>query len=908
MINSLEGIWNVVLEDGTTGEMKLPGTLDESGIGYEDVGANSWHPDADLGNASKKKEEQEPIATRFTRKVCYEGVARISKRICYIAKKGTRVFLEVERARQLELYIDGNKVEEYEPSSLNTPHCFEVTKYLTGDNEITFVSDNTYKEMPREGIVYSSTASDETQTNWNGLLGYVRLRRENETFIQGIQVYPKGKQIRVEVSISGTKEQTGLLYIRSEVLDKQVEQKIRITKGITKVTFEKLDIVPEVRLWDEYEGNLYQLVAEITDMDSKGVTFGVRDFEANKEGKLILNKRTIFVRSEANCNVFPETGHPPMTVEEWIKLLKIYKSYGVNCVRFHSNCPPEAAFEAADQIGMLMQPELSHWNPKDAFEEEYSYAYYKVELEQTLRMLANHPSFVMLTLGNELACKEEGHNHMNELLALAKQIDNTRLYANGSNVHYGAIGCDEVSDFYTSQKFYEEELRGTFAAENQSKQPGEMKKGRLQGYINNQYPNAKTNYDRTMEHLRREYKKPVFSFEVGQFEVLPYFEELTKFKHITDPVNYKLIQKKARELGLIENWNRYVEATGELALIGYREEVEAAMRTKELSGISLLGLQDFPGQGTALVGMLDSHFCTKPFAFARPERFQAFFREQLPLVLLEKYTYESEETLKAEIQIANYGKTSCSGDVVYELKGETIHIKGILCSGEFPAGRITSAGILELSLESVRKECKLVLTVGVGEIENTYPIWVYPKRELQCPSNVYETRVFDEKAKSVLKEGGRVYLSPDSNLESLPQSIQAQFTTDFWSVGTFMAQEGGMGQLIDVEHPIFQRFPTEFHTNWQWWAMASQRAIILPEPMKAIITEIDSYAYMRPMAQLLEVTCNGGTIVISSLGLHHLQEYPEARALQWAIYDYMESEQFYPLQEMSVEVVESLVK
>ena len=417
-----------------------------------------------------------------------------------------------------------------------------------------------------------------------------------------------------------------------------------------------------------------------------------------------------------------------------------------------------------------------------------------------------------------------------------------------------------------------------------------------------------------MESLRKDFKKPVFSFEVGQFEVLPCFEELEDFHGISDPANYRLIREKADKLGLLPEWNRYVEATGELSRIGYREEIEAAMRTKELSGISLLGLQDFPGQGTALVGMLDSHLKPKPFAFAKPEAFRAFFRDTLPLALLEKYTYEAGEVLQADIQVANFGKKNLCGEIGYALKGKDIIIEGTLPEASCPAGENTMAGRLEIPLQGIEKAVRLDLTVSVGgsEISNTYPVWVYPKTEPVCPDDVYETRCFDEKAREVLAAGGKVYLSPDSTPEALPKSIQAQFTTDFWSVGTFPLQEGGMGQLIDESHPVFEGFPTEFHTNWQWWPMAGQRAIILPEALpkevKSIITEMDSYAYMRPMTQLLECRCGKGRLLLSSMGLQNLQQYPEARALLSSIYNYLASEKFKPKQEMAPETVAKLVR
>lgn len=242
-----------------------------------------------------------------------------------------------------------------------------------------------------------------------------------------------------------------------------------------------------------------------------------------------------------------------MTVEAWKEILDRYRSYGVNCVRFHSHCPPEAAFTAVDQVGMLMQPELSHWNPKDAFESDESYCYYRTELVQILDELANHPSFVMLSFGNELHASPKGHDRMRMMLQLAQGIDSTRLYADASNGHYGAIGCEKASDFYTSSDFYSWKLRGNSA--------------NRQGYINNCYPSAQMNYDGSMEELRKEYAKPVFSFEVGQFEVLPDFDELKNFKGISSPDNLRLIQERVKKQGLTEVWKKYVEATGELSRI-----------------------------------------------------------------------------------------------------------------------------------------------------------------------------------------------------------------------------------------------------------------------------------------------------------------------------------------------------
>lgn len=954
----LNGKWHVVLEDGTTGQMDLPGTLDENGIGHRDVGANQWHPDAVLGNAAGEIDKDAPIATRFTRRHTYEGEARISRKITVPDYGTDRLFVLAERARALRLLVDGEACSVFRQGTLSTPYIFELTGAAPGEHEFTFLSDNSYPGMPKAAIYYSSAATDETQTNWNGILGECSMYTRPQNFIDSLRVYPRavkkeeknkagGYVLDVCVELApGAKKvyKDAKIILQSEALAAgELEDTQTLTEIISysgeglaeagtdkeenpktmEIWFRDLPLRENVKLWDEDEGNLYEMAVTLDNgmsaEDKGGSTaecrtrFGIRSFGDNGSGRLALNGRAIFLRGEANCAEYPETGHPPMTIPEWKEMLLKYRSYGINFVRFHSHCEPEAAFAAADELGMLLQPELSHWDPKDAFGTEESYRYYRAELVDLLKTYANHPSFVMLTLGNELQAQDEGRERMRELVRTAKRMDPTRLYTNGSNAFYGEEGCDPESDFYTSQSCKDVVIRGTFSG--------------MRGYLNENYPSADRTYDEAMAEIRKEYQKPVFSFEVGQFEVLPDFEELESFHGISDPVNLKLIKKRVEERGLLPTWEKYVEATGELSRLAYREEIEAAMRTRELSGISLLGLQDFPGQGTALVGMMNSHLEPKPYDFARPERFREFFQECRILVKLPHYTYEAGERLIAEVEAANFGKRNIEGVFCWTLAGkksvsengncEPAEIKSkntVIATGEDTEiticrpGSYTEVGSLDIPLDFVEKNTALTLKVRIGDSISAYPIWVYRKTTPVCPENVYETRAFDVKTREILQNGGRVYLSPDADKESLPNSIKTQFTTDFWSVGTFADQEGGMGQLIDTEHPIFKEFPTDFHTDWQWWIMATKRAVILPHPMKTIITEMDSYAFLRPMAQMIEFRCLKGKVLLSTMELHKSQQYPEVRALQASIYTYLSGENFEPAEEITEEELSMLVR
>lgn len=885
----LSGIWQCSIP-GQSGPIRLPGTLDESGIGRPESVERQWH----LEDAREigLYQDGDPIVTRLTRRHTYEGEAVFTSELKWKVPEGKRIFLECERARFLILNVNGQSVPPYTACSVSTPYVFELTGLMNGNDVLTLISDNSYPGWPYKAITQSSAGSDETQTNWNGILGYIRLRIEEQAFIQDIRVYPQGNRLDVCAVIDTVCSLSGILRFSSLALLQDVETAVDVPAGRAEIWMRGLRLATTVHRWDLEEGHLYSLTASISETARRTVSFGIRDFYA-KDGRFRLNDRTIFLRSETNCAVFPESGYPPMDESAWRGILLTYRSYGVNCMRFHSHCPPEAAFTAADELGMLMQPELSHWDAESAFSSEESRKYYWDELMQVLRMLANHPSFVMLTLGNELHADESGHNYMTKLLNQARDFDHTRLYANGSNTHYGQAGHDEASDFYTAMAYFDKDLRAT--------------SNDMRGWLNETYPDLRTSYAPAMTALREKTEQPICSFEIGQYEVLPDFDELDSFRGVTDPANLCVFHDRAKERGMLAGWKARVEASGELSLLCYRAEVEAALRTEGFGGISLLGLQDFPGQGTALVGMLNSHLEVKPFAFARPERFRNFFHDTLPLVLLPRCTYFQGETLTAVIRFANYGKQGLSGIPSWVLEGNGFSQNGIFNLVSSPVGGLTTLGLLSVPLDMRENAVQLTLTVTFCGHSNTYSIWVYPNHEPVCPASVHECRLLDKDALAVLASGGRVYLSPPSTKEALPNSVQGHFSTDFWSVGCFPQQEGSMGQLIDAKHPVFAGFPTDTHTDWQWWPMASQRAVILPENYNAIITELDSYAYLRPMAQLLEFRCGGGRLLFSTFGLQDLMRYPEACALQASIYRYLESDDFCPEQEIPIETIQSLV-
>ena len=90
-----------------------------------------------------------------------------------------------------------------------------------------------------------------------------------------------------------------------------------------------------------------------------------------------------------------------MDTASWLAYFRKIKEYGLNHVRFHSWCPPEACFEAADIEGIYLQPELPIWGTFNEKEVELMHFLHD-DGEAIQREYSAHPSFAMFGLGNEL--------------------------------------------------------------------------------------------------------------------------------------------------------------------------------------------------------------------------------------------------------------------------------------------------------------------------------------------------------------------------------------------------------------------------------------------------------------------------------------------------------------------------
>jgi hypothetical protein len=558
-----------------------------------------------------------------------------------------------------------------------------------------------------------------------------------------------------------------------------------------------------------------------------------------------------------------------MEKEEWANLIAQAKAYGLNHLRFHSWCPPKAAFEAADEAGFYYQVELPHWSLRFG-EDERTTQFLLEEADKILSEYGNHPSFVLMALGNEL---QGDADLMNSTVAALRAKDNRHLYMTTTYSFQYPLGtiAQPEDDFFVTQKTDKGWIRG-------------------QGIFNAQSPNFSKDYTATSEHV----PVPLISHEIGQYSVYPDMSEIEKYTGVLTPLNFMAVRNELKKNGLLDMADDFTYASGKLAAILYKEEIERALKTPAFDGFQLLQLQDFPGQGTALVGLLNAFWESKGVISA--EEFRQFNTEVVPLLRFEKAVYENGETFSASLEVANFFKEMAGQTLEWSITneaGEKVK-EGIQNNIDLELGNNGDLGNIEFEV-NVEKAEKLMIEVALGgtTYKNSWPVWLYPKKVKTISEKVFITESLKQ-AKAELDKGKTVLFNP--NYESL-KGITGRFVPVFWSPVHFPNQPSTMGLLMDEKHAAFNDFPTSSYTEWQWWDLCihSKSMIIDDLNVTPIVRVIDNFVTNHHLANVFETKVGKGKLVFSSIDLmNKLDERTVARQLRSSLLKYMESEAFNP--------------
>lgn len=944
---SLEGVWKLQL-DGRKEGLSLP---------FQD---SITLPNT-TSHALKGVKNENVLVSALTDEYYFEGYAWFSREVEIPEHlEGVPCFLYLERTRVTTVWIDDQEVGTR--NSLNTPHLYELTGlFQRGKHTLTIRVDNT--DYPTKG---GHMTSPDTQTNWNGITGRIELQFYGESYLSDIQVYPNISKRSVSITSKLEGEGKGTVVISAasfngERVHTAKEQEFLPSSRDISIEYSLGD---DALLWSEESPDLYMLNVSLKGesgeiFDQHELIIGLREFKTEGD-KFIINGTPTFLRGKHDGLIFPLTGYAPTTVEEWLRILGISKSYGINHYRFHTCCPPEAAFTAADMLGIFMEPELPFWGTiTDETHEGHNQAeqdYLVSEGYSILKSFGNHPSFVMFSLGNELWGSQP---RIDAILKAYKAFDNRHLYTQGSNNHQFMPAILEHDDFFCGVRFSKERLfRGSYAMcdaplghvqtdlPNTLKDydaqimPPELRSGSevsegddgsgtdstegtdgTDGTIQIQYgTEAKTvklsdSGKEWIPHV------PVISHEIGQYATYPNYAEIEKYKGPLKAENFKIFRERLEEKGLGHLADKYFECSGQLAVACYKEELEAAFRSRKLAGFQLLDLQDFSGQGTALVGVLDAFMDSK--GLVTPEEWRTFCSDAVLMARFEKYNYVSKERFNAHVELCYYrSKPLGRIDLHWEFgDGQKTLVGGTVSTAVAEAANYIDICDLAIDMPEVDRMTKVVLSLRIGNtnIRKTYDLWIYPEHVTIDKAGVHWFEELTNEALALLEKGENVLLLPKPEL--LSNAIEGFYCTDFWCYPMFRSISesmnrpipvGTMGLLIQNEHPLFRNFPSEEHSTYPWWRIVSHsRPLILDGTDKEwspIVQTIDNFERNHKLGFLFECRVGNGNLLVCTLDAEKVAETPEGKQFLFSLISYVKSAEFQPHFEMDVSELHKLVQ
>jgi hypothetical protein len=897
---SLAGSWGFRLDPEDQGvtvkwfesqlpdKIRLPGSTDENGYGT-------------------KNTEREPHW--LNRLYKYAGPAWYQREVTIPDDwQGKRIVLFLERCHwETRVWVDGTAAGMQD--SLCTPHEYDLSSLLApGKHRLTIRVDNRMKHNVGKD---AHSVADHTQTNWNGIVGRIELMATDPIWIKDVQVYPNlsAKSIHIRVAVGNASGQAarGVLTFTASPSDPKssapaaavASTRTRGEIGPGKQTTVTIDLAmgPDVKLWDEFSPATYQLTAALSVdgqekaiHDEKTVRFGMREF-STKGTQFSINGRPTFLRGTLECCIFPLTGYPATDVPYWTHMLQVAKAHGLNHLRFHSWCPPEAAFEAADRVGVYIHVETPVWTVLGSDPDVD--AFIEAEGQRILQAYGNHPSFSMLCVGNEPSGPNQG-KFLAKIVTEWKEKDSRRVYS----------GCSGWPELPTNQYQVMMSRKGPVR--------GHVWGAGLKSRMNALPPATTADYREAIAGS----PAPIVGHEIGQWCVYPNFKEIAKYTGVLRARNFEIVRDSLQQHHMLDQAGAFLMASGKLQAALYKEEVEAALRTPGFGGFQLLDLHDFPGQGTALVGVLDPFWDSK--GYVTPEEFHQFCCETVPLARLEKRTWTTAETLVADVEIAHFGpapieKAQPTWSLCFA-DGRPA-AEGTLPETQIPLGNCIKLGRIETPLAAISAPTKLVLTIGLKgtPYANTWDLWVYPADlKPTVPAQVLVAENLDDGALAALKAGQKVLLMPP--LAAIRSDIPPGFTTIFWNTAWTRRQPPHtLGILCDPQHPTLAQFPTEYHSNWQWWDLVTRsRFMILdqfPEKSRPIVQVIDDWNTNRKLGLVFEAKVGGGKLLMTSIDLKtDLDRRPAARQMLASLLAYLASDQFAPSQELSVESIRSLLR
>jgi hypothetical protein len=859
----------------TAGIISLPGSLAENGYGVRTYGS-------DFGI--------------LTPEYKYIGKAWYSREILIPSSwRNKEIDIFLERVLwESRVFIDGEELSNQD--ALGTPHIHRLGRLSPGKHTLAIVVDNDMiHNIGDKGHAYS----DYTQSIWNGIVGRMEIRAFDPVRIETGRTFPDVEKDHLKVQVVLNTPPRKRVKINYSVVSVSTGEKVISGQSDAACAPDKtqyvLDIPVNGRLekWSEFTPEVYRLEISLESGKYSAnfeTEFGF--YQVSHDGtKVLINGQPVFLRGNLDCVHFPLTGYPSCEVEDWERIFSIYRDYGLNHARFHSWCPPEAAFKAANRLGIYLQAEASIWidwwmstdmvsrgrpemdtkgHPAGVGNDPERDQFIVAEMNRVVDTYGNHPSFTMFCIGNELGNAD--FDVMNGWISELKTRDPRRLYAAST-----ARQINE-SDDYTATHH----IQGV---------------GRTRG-LNG----ARTNWD--FEETYGKMNIPVIAHEIGQWPVYPRWSEIDKYTGVLKARNFEEFRDVAERNGIDWQSDDLANASGALNQIMYKYEIESFLRTESCAGIQLLSIQDYQGQGEALIGWLDSHWDSK--GLTTPEHFRQHHNTTVPLLRMEKFVWTNDETFSAVAQLAHHGHYALTAGCtwkVYGITGQTI-ASGSFGEKTFPVGSLNHLGNISFNLNNITTAQKLTVLVEVANtlFRNQWDIWVYPagSNPQRDDQDIIISDELDAGTLEKLINGASVLLMAHE-LGTPETSVTAHYYPLYWSL-TFFPGQGKtcIGLLLQEEHPAFEGFPTSYHSDWQWESIsADAKGFVLndlPRNYRPIAQPVDDFHRNNKTGSIFELKVGKGKLLVCGYNLN--SGLPVANQLKKSLTDYMHTSAFNPQTEV----------
>lgn len=768
--------------------------------------------------------------------------------------QGKRIWLVVGGVhRSAKVWVNGQPVGEH----IGYPVAFrlDITSALLprGPQRVVIAVDSR-RDPSRDPLVGAFDIIDYMDLTWGGIHERVSLEATGDAWLEDpfAAPDPAAQAATLQGRIGGSGEMAGL---RVSYTVRAVGEIGVLASGEATPTeggFSSAVALPTAPLWTPEHPNL--LVAELSLtrgdelLDRLSVRFGLRRVECTPSG-FLLNGERFFLRGYGDDYTFPVELAAPASVDFWRKYLLRRKQFGFNGVRHHSTMLGDSYLTAADEVGVLVQPELPiAYQPFFDNAPPEARKLYRVVWEAYITKMRNHPSVFSWCMGNELY---HGLPIGQELYDAARDLDPTRPVID-TDGGPGAMSRPTLD--YHSVQFNEWALPWG------------------------------SNRDK---YAQNDLTRPVIVHEMSNLSVLPDPADIPLYDGAIRPFWLQQMADQVQRKGLSDKLPAMLQASRKLQASIIKLNIESARLGPCVDGYHQWLFRDYWTQSTGFVDQFDR---TREIT---PELARQFNGEVALLWGRERVSYRCGETIPLRLMLSDYRPGQAPALRTVEVTLGDSHVT--LQPPEAVGGRgLVGPWTGELVAPRLTRPERLTLSARSGDVSNSWPVWVFPRPE-PTPTGVIVASTLTDRVLARLRDGAAVLLTSDSGI--FP-TLTASFKTSWWKGDE--SRDHCYGSMF-TDHPALRDFPSDGYGDLQAFRLLDSRPVVMlddvPGALEPIVWCLDVPWRMAPKAYLFEARVGNGRLLLSTMNLSSQARHddPAADWMYRCLTRYAAGDEFAPI-------------